>query len=353
MAQGFSVTGIQQVGLGTPDLEDSWAWLRRSFGMDVPVFREAAEAPLMTRYTSGRVEARDAALVVSMQGGGGFEVWQYTSRAPAAPADPLDLTRPGIFGPVMRSPDVEALRSRLISAGVSVLGPLETDPLGRPRLWVRDPRGNHFSVRQSPDVFVNQSRNASGIGGAVMVSSDADSLLRLLSVLGWDQIRLESSGTFPDLAALPAGDREFRRVIVGSDSAPSGPFAELIGPAEFEVLQPTSGVGEPAFAGRQWGDQGFIHLCFDIQGMGPLLQALADAGFPATVDSGVTFDMGEAGGRFSYVEDSDGTLIEFVETHRIPVLKALGWYLDLRNRDPGKALPRWMVRAMGLGRRKD
>ena len=32
----------------------------------------------------------------------------------------------------------------------------------------------------------------------------------------------------------------------------------------------------------------------------------------------------------------DGTLIEFVETHKVPVLKKLGWYLDLRKRDPKK-----------------
>ena len=33
-------------------------------------------------------------------------------------------------------------------------------------------------------------------------------------------------------------------------------------------------------------------------------------GFPFTVDTGDTFDMGEAAGAFSYTEDPDGTLIE-------------------------------------------
>ena len=77
------------------------------------------------------------------------------------------------------------------------------------------------------------------------------------------------------------------------------------------------------------------------------------AGFPFTVDSGETFDMGEAGGRFSYIEDPDGTWIEFVETHKVPVLKKLGWYINLKKRNPEKPLPRWMLSAMGLNKVKD
>lgn len=46
-------------------------------------------------------------------------------------------------------------------------------------------------------------------------------------------------------------------------------------------------------------------------------------GHPFTVDSASSFDMGEAAGHFTYIEDPDGTLIEFVETHKVPVLKKL------------------------------
>ena len=63
--------------------------------------------------------------------------------------------------------------------------------------------------------------------------------------------------------------------------------------------------------------------------------------------------MGEAAGHFAYIEDPDGTLIEFVETHKIPILKKIGWYLDLTKRDALKPLPRWMLKSMGLNRKKD
>ena len=48
--------------------------------------------------------------------------------------------------------------------------------------------------------------------------------------------------------------------------------------------------------------------------------------------------MGEANGHFTYVEDPDGTLIEFVETFKIPIVKKLGLYLNLAGKDDHKQL---------------
>ena len=71
--------------------------------------------------------------------------------------------------------------------------------------------------------------------------------------------------------------------------------------------------------------------------MAALKKECEDLGHPFTVDSANSFDMGEAAGHFSYIEDPDGTLIEFVETHKIPIFKKIGWYLDLTKRDASKA----------------
>ena len=94
-------------------------------------------------------------------------------------------------------------------------------------------------------------------------------------------------------------------------------------------------------------------MCFDVRGMDGLQYKCTEAGFPFTVDTANSFDMGEAAGRFAYIEDPDGTLIEFVETHKVPILKSVGWYLDLKNRNPEKSLPRIVIQAMGLNRVRD
>jgi hypothetical protein len=41
-----------------------------------------------------------------------------------------------------------------------------------------------------------------------------------------------------------------------------------------------------------------------------------------------------------------------VETHRVPILKKIGWYLNLKNRKPEKPLPDWMVKSLSFSRVK-
>ena len=167
--------------------------------------------------------------------------------------------------------------------------------------------------------------------------------------------RKEASRTFPRCMAV---DSTFRRVLLKHSKARLGGFSRLFGPSEIELLQVTSREPEKIFKDRYWGDLGFIHLCYDIIGMKALRKECYEKGFPFTVDSdvspkGESFDMGEAAGHFSYIEDPDGTLIEFVETHKIPILKKLGWYLDLQKRNPEKPLPDWILKALKYSRIKD
>ena len=43
-------------------------------------------------------------------------------------------------------------------------------------------------------------------------------------------------------------------------------------------------------------------------------------------------------------------LIELVETHKVPILKSLGLFLNLQKRNPSKTLPRWIVKSLRLHR---
>ena len=58
--------------------------------------------------------------------------------------------------------------------------------------------------------------------------------------------------------------------------------------------------------------------------------------------------MGEASGRFAYIEDPDGTLVELVETGKVPIMKKLGIVIDMTKRNPEKPLPKILFRLMGL-----
>jgi catechol 2,3-dioxygenase-like lactoylglutathione lyase family enzyme len=349
---GYLVSGIQQVGVGVSDLEKAWRWYRRHLGLDIPVFRDDGEAALMLPYTGGQPQARKAVLAVNLQGGGGLEVWQYTKRAPRAAeftAQPGDL---GIFAPRLKARDVSAAYSRFRAEGLELLGPVEADPSGEPGFFVRDPFGNTFQVVAGDGWF--QRRGApltGGVSGAMIgVKSLEPALVLYRDILGFDRLVYDRQGVFPDLAGLPGGTQPVRRVLLAHSGPRRGAFSELLGPGRLELVQALERAPRKIYADRFWGDLGFIHLCFDVRGMEALKERCAGAGFPFTVDSARAFLMGEASGRFAYVEDADGTLVEFVETYRLAVLRRLGWFLDLRRRPAEKPLPRWMLAALGLNR---
>ena len=80
------ISGIQQIGIGVPDVQEAWKWYREHFGMDIRIFEDKTVAELMLPYTGGEPRKRHAALALNLQGGGGFEIWQYSERTPQAPA---------------------------------------------------------------------------------------------------------------------------------------------------------------------------------------------------------------------------------------------------------------------------
>ena len=133
-----------------------------------------------------------------------------------------------------------------------------------------------------------------------------------------------------------------------------GPLCEIMGTSHIELVQAVNAEIAPVklYEGRLWGDPGFIHICFDIRNMEAVRECAKSLGHDFVCDSGVDFDMGEANGHFTYVEDPDGALIEFVETFKVPILKKFGIYLHLENKDPKKPLPRFMTKALRFMRKK-
>lgn len=349
----YVITGIQQIGIGIPDVEEAWRWYRCRFGMDVPIFREAAEAPYMTPYTGGKVQARDAILAINLRGGGGFEIWQYTSRKTVFPEHPPVLGDTGIFAARIKTEDPVQAHKYLDESGAAVLGSPAVGPDGEPTFFVHDPWGNVFQIVRSEEWFKAKGHPTGGPVGALIGVSDIEKSLKLYrDALGYDVVEFDEKGIFADWSGLNGGDGKFRRVLLSRSEKPRGPFAPIFGSSSIELVQSLDRKPQKIFRNRFWGDGGFIHLCYDVQGMDDLGDKLKQSGFPFTVDSGTPFDMGEAAGRFTYIEDPDGTLIEFVETKKLPVMKKWGWYLDLSKRPQGKALPKIVLNALGLGRVK-
>ena len=352
------ISGIQQLGIGVKNVAEAWKWYRKYFGMDIKVFEESATASLMLPYTGGLPQKRHAVLALNLNGGGGFEIWQYTDRIPQAASFTPVLGDLGIFAAKIKARDVSKTHAWFTSEKLNV-SPVVTDPDGRSHFFITDPYGNIFQVIESQNWFGNEKKHTGSVYGVVIGVTDIEKSMKVYSdILGYDKVIFDKREVFTDLVSLNGGDAECRRVLLRNSKPRLGAFARMFGDSEIELIQAEGRTPHKIYEGRFWGDLGFIHLCYDIRGMEALNKACAKRGFPFTVDSianhhSENFDMGEAAGHFSYIEDPDGTLIEFVETHKVPILKKFGWYLNLRKRHPEKHLPDWIVRMLGMGRVKD
>ena len=345
------LSGIQQIGVGVQDVDAFFAWSRRAFGTDIRIFEDAGGAPLMARYTGGEVRSRRALLAVSLQGGGGLEIWQFTERTPRAPSFEVQLGDLGIFCPRIGTRDIGRAREHFLVLGGPVT-PAVRNPAGEEQFFLRDPAGRFWQAVETREGWFSGSRHPTGgVAGCLVGVSDIDRSLPLYrGVLGYRRLVSDSRGTFVDWAGLPGGQGAFRRVLLALEGKRPGAFGRLLGPSRIELVQALDRRPRKIFADRFWGDLGFIHVCFDVYGMDGMAGACRAAGFPFTVDSAEAFAMGEAAGRFAYLEDPDGTLVELVETRRLAVARRWGWHLDLSRRDPRRPLPDLLVRLLALNR---
>ncbi len=354
----YIICGIQQIGIGVTNLEEAWNWYIQQFGMDCRIFEDEAEARLMLPYTGGKPQSRHAVLALNLQSGGGFEIWQYKGREPLRIKEEVSVGDLGILACKMKVKDIDQAWKFFINNGISMSGEISHDPSGKKTLFLKDPYSNIFQMVEGDNWFMDENKISGGSYGAIIGVSDIESSRAVYSdILGYDEVVYDFTGVFPDLSNLPGGDKECRRVLLKCSVPFSGPFSRLFGQSFIELISATGEPGKKIYENRYWGDPGFIHLCYDMQGMDELRKFCKNLGFPFKVDSkesheGNSFDMGEAAGHFSYIEDPDGTLIEFVETHKVPILKKIGWYLDLRKRDPQKPLPTWIVKTLKYSRVK-
>lgn len=354
--KGYEIGGIQQIGIGVSNLKEAWKWYIDKFGMDCRIFEDEAEAKLMLPYTGGKPRNRHAVLALNLQSGGGFEIWQYKGREPEEIREEIRIGDLGILACKMKVKNIRNAYTFFKGDRTVLPGEPSVDPAGNESFFVRDPYNNIFQMVEGNNWFLDEKKVSGGSYGAIIGVSDIDNARIVYSdILGYDEVIYDSTGVFPDLSMLPGGENRFRRVLLKCSRPLSGHFSNVFGQSVIELISSAEKPGKKIYHDRYWGDPGFIHLCFDIRGMDELKDFCRSKGHPFTVDSkmshmGDSFDMGEAAGHFAYIEDQDGTLIEFVETHKMAILKKLGWYLDLKKRPAYKPLPGWMMKMLKYSR---
>lgn len=351
MDNNFFISGIQQVGVGTENFRKSWNWFIEMFGIDVKILEDDTVAERMLPYTGGMAQKRHACIAVNLQGGGGFEIWQYSERKPVAAKFNPAVGDLGILCAKVKCRDVNAFYAKITQKWTEC-SPVSALPDGTPCFYVRDLYGNCFQLVEDKRLYINEHKLTGGIIGAVVgVTNMRKSMAFYKNILGYDTVIYDKKGSFDDWQLLDCSNANCRRVLLACSQPRKGAFSGLMGESTIELVQAFDRTPRKIYEGRYWGDPGFIQICFDVTNMRELGKFCAKKGYPFTVDScpgDEVFDMGEASGHFTYIEDPDGTLIEFVETHKIPVAKKLNWFIDMRKRDRKKPLPKFLFWLMGL-----
>ena len=342
------ICGIQQVGIGVADVEEAFKWYIKAFGCDIKVVDDDHDAERMLPYTGGKPQPKRAILAINLRGGGGFEVWQPKGRELRYLTEKPRLGDLGIFACKIKSSDIERSYNHFKQLqGASLQGEIKKNPIGKRHFFLYDPYYNLFEVEEDEYVFSNIDKPTGGANGVIIGVSNIEKSAEFYNkLIGYDTIVYDETGVFDDLKNICGGDKRLRRMMIKPSAPIQGPLCEIMGTSQIELVQSPDIQPIRLYKNRWWGDPGFIHLCFDIRKMAGIKKAAEALGHPFVCDSGADFLMGDAGGHFTYVEDPDGTLIEFVETFKIPILKKLGIYLHLKNKDDRKPLPRYITKAL-------
>jgi len=261
------ISGIQQIGIGVPDVHKAWKWYRKAFGIDVRMFEEAAEAALMTRYTGDEVHARRAILALHMGGGAGMEIWQFTSREPQPAAFEGRLGDTGIFMCKIKCKDADFMHAEHLRRGIKPISLVQVRADGRKHYYLNDPHGYVFEMVESDEWF-GPAPYGGGVGGAVIgVSTSTKRSFCTAASLATTSSLWTNQASYQDGMNFLGGEESYRRVVLRRSKPTSGPFSQLLGGGEIELVQALDRKPRNLFENRYWGDLGYIHICWDIRNM--------------------------------------------------------------------------------------
>lgn len=169
------ITGIQQIGIGVHDATQAALHYKNLFNMGVLVFDYTSDAALMTQYTGGTVYKRRALLTLNMQGGGGFEIWQFLNRPPQGCKTIPKFGDLGIFAAILKCADAGYAHHLLSKNDAILLSKIHLcDATASRYFWLQDGFWNTFQVKEYSEQFNGISYATGGVLGAVIGVSDMD-----------------------------------------------------------------------------------------------------------------------------------------------------------------------------------
>lgn len=293
-------------------------------------------------------------MIMNLQGGCAMEIIRATSFEPTPARFKTQLGDLGINMTQVKSRNIEKSHSFCQANSAPALSEITRTPAGIKSFSIEDLEGHVFQYVESDYWYTNNGHHSGGVLGCSIGVSNMENSFRLYKeILGYDQVIYDETGIFEDWKHLSGGSQNYRRVLLTQSAPPGGGFAKVTGSSYIELIQALDRSPRYIFEDRIWADTGFVHLGFDVKGMKALGEDLAAAGFGFTCDSNDALDMGNTKVHCTYIDDPDGTWLEMIEVYKVPIIEKWGVYLNVHKRNPLKALPDFMLKALRFSRIKD
>lgn len=312
------VNAIQHIGIGVKDTDKTLAFYRE-LGFSVKLNDMTGPNPGMKPVLGDVLDMR-LTMVMNLGGGGVIETVEHTStpiRPHPAPVRWGDL---GYFGAGFRAHNLPAIVEKLKAKGLKFETPVLTWQTSAGQTWrqtfLKDPDDLLVHLLELPEDRDRKPR-VCGLNHVLAGVRDLDRSQRFFAEMaGFDRVLHEFEGRLPELDGLSDGPVTMKMRVLERSAGCTSPFKVLYGGMLF-LVQVTDRAPRVIFEGRRWGDIGLMEFALDGSDLDRVFQSYMAKGAPQVIPP--TFmDMGTGSqGRFCYVSDPDGNIMETVEVQKV------------------------------------
>jgi hypothetical protein len=147
--ENYIISGVQQIGIGVENFSEAWKHYIDVFNMDVRILEDDTVAELMLPYTGHSPQKRHACIAINMQGGGGFEIWQYSNRKPQTIDFDIHLGDFGVLVAKIKSRNVlKSFDEFSTKDDIQILGGLNKSIEVTKLFFVKDNSGSDSNIYQ-------------------------------------------------------------------------------------------------------------------------------------------------------------------------------------------------------------
>ncbi len=316
------INALQHVGQGVRDVDTTYAFYKRYFGFKAKL-NDITVASKEMAAVIGRVETMRMMMAANAKGGGIIELIEHKSKAVAPFPDAGGYGNYGIIEVGYGVRNIEKVVTDFEARGVRFLTPVCDLELNAGRRWryayLKDPDG--LPLQLTEDLVPGHSAAAAEVHGVMHVGIGVSNLERSKafygSVLGFDRVLHEREGFIPAMDPVTGGALRMRLAILERSAPACGPLASLLTRGIVKLFEFPDRKGKHLYAGRCWGDIGCMEVCLDVSDLMATVAAMREKGLQIYLPP-VEINMGSGSkGLVAYIQDPDGTTIEFVEVKRI------------------------------------